>query len=46
VFEISGDMCRRATVIFVHNHPNGVCEPSNADIAITKKLKEANGCRP
>lgn len=28
-------------VIFVHNHPSGNVEPSNADITLTKKLKEA-----
>ena len=27
-----------AAVIFAHNHPSGVAEPSQADIAITKKL--------
>lgn len=30
-----------ANVIFVHNHPSGVCEPSNEDVEITGKLKEA-----
>lgn len=30
-----------AAVIFAHNHPSGVAEPSQADIAITKKLKSA-----
>lgn len=30
-----------AAVIFVHNHPSGVAEPSQADIAITAKLKTA-----
>ena len=30
-----------ATVIFVHNHPSGIAEPSQADIAITSKLKTA-----
>lgn len=30
-----------AAVIFAHNHPSGDTEPSNADIAITKKLKKA-----
>lgn len=28
-------------VILVHNHPSGVAEPSAADRAITKELKEA-----
>lgn len=30
-----------AAVILAHNHPSGVCEPSRADIAITRRLKEA-----
>lgn len=30
-----------AAVICAHNHPSGVCEPSQADIAITKRLKES-----
>ncbi|HEB92330.1 MAG TPA: DNA repair protein RadC [Gammaproteobacteria bacterium] len=30
-----------AAVIFYHNHPSGVAEPSNADEAITRRLKEA-----
>lgn len=30
-----------AAIIFTHNHPSGVCEPSQADIQITKKLQEA-----
>lgn len=28
-------------IIFVHNHPSGNLQPSDADISITKKLKEA-----
>ncbi len=28
-------------MIFAHNHPSGSPDPSDADIAITKKLKEA-----
>lgn len=32
-----------AGVIFAHNHPSGVYEPSNADIQLTKALKEALG---
>ena len=27
--------------MFFHNHPSGVAEPSNADQAITRRLKEA-----
>ncbi len=30
-----------AAVIFAHNHPSGVAEPSQADLRITQKLKEA-----
>ena len=30
-----------AAVIFSHNHPSGVAEPSHADEQITKRLKEA-----
>jgi len=30
-----------AAVIFAHPHPSGSPEPSNADIQLTKKLKEA-----
>ena len=28
-------------VIFAHNHPSGTLRPSEADLAITKKLKDA-----
>ncbi|MDR0780996.1 MAG: DNA repair protein RadC [Pseudomonadales bacterium] len=30
-----------AALIFAHNHPSGVAEPSQADINITQRLKEA-----
>lgn len=30
-----------AACLFSHGHPSGVCEPSQADINITKKLTEA-----
>ena len=30
-----------AAIIFAHNHPSGVAEPSDADASITKKLMEA-----
>lgn len=30
-----------AAVIFAHNHPSGVAEPSRADHNITKRLKDA-----
>lgn len=32
---------RSAAVIFAHNHPSGICEPSQADIQLTKRLKQA-----
>ena len=30
-----------AAVIFAHNHPSGIAEPSEADISITRRLKSA-----
>ena len=30
-----------AAMIFAHNHPSGATEPSQADIALTRILKEA-----
>jgi len=30
-----------AAVIFAHNHPSGIAEPSNADQTLTTRLKEA-----
>jgi DNA repair protein RadC len=30
-----------AALIFAHNHPSGVAEPSQADISITRRLKNA-----
>ena len=33
--------CNAAAVIFCHNHPSGVAEPSLADQQITKRLKDA-----
>jgi DNA repair protein RadC len=35
--------CNAAAVIFAHNHPSGVAEPSIADQNITKQLKSALG---
>jgi DNA repair protein RadC len=32
-----------AAVIFAHNHPSGVAEPSQADISLTDRLKQALG---
>lgn len=33
--------CNAASIIFSHNHPSGVAEPSNADRNITNRLKDA-----
>ncbi len=33
--------CNAAAVIFAHNHPSGVTEPSQADVNITQHLKQA-----
>ena len=33
--------CNAAAVIFAHNHPSGVAEPSQADIRITERLRQA-----
>ncbi len=33
--------CNAAAVVFFHNHPSGVAEPSRADEMITRRLKEA-----
>ena len=30
-----------AALIFAHNHPSGVAEPSHSDEVITRRLKEA-----
>ncbi|MDI9244120.1 DNA repair protein RadC [Marinobacter sp. CHS3-4] len=30
-----------AAVIFAHNHPSGVAEPSQADVSLTRRLKDA-----
>jgi DNA repair protein RadC len=32
-----------AAVIFAHNHPSGVAEPSHADELITQRLRDALG---
>ena len=32
-----------AAMIFTHNHPSGICEPSLSDIDITTELKKALG---
>jgi DNA repair protein RadC len=33
---------RAHSIILVHNHPSGTNKPSNADIHVTKKLKEVS----
>jgi len=33
--------CNAAAVIFAHNHPSGVGEPSRADELLTRRLKDA-----
>ena len=33
--------CNAAAVMFAHNHPSGVADPSEADKHITRRLKEA-----
>jgi DNA repair protein RadC len=30
-----------AAIVFFHNHPSGVAEPSHADEALTRRLREA-----
>lgn len=32
-----------AAVIFAHNHPSGVAEPSQSDVSLTRRLKDALG---
>jgi len=34
-------LCNATAAIFAHNHPSGTLEPSNADKAITARLKTA-----
>jgi len=33
--------CNAAAVIFAHNHPSGVAEPSDTDVRLTRKLIDA-----
>lgn len=33
--------CNAAAVIFAHNHPSGIAEPSRADEGLTRQLKDA-----
>jgi DNA repair protein RadC len=33
--------CNAAALLLFHNHPSGIAEPSHADEAITRRLKEA-----
>jgi len=34
---------RAAAIIVAHNHPSGIAEPSQADLAITRRLRDALG---
>jgi len=34
-------VCGSGAVIFAHNHPSGVAEPSHADEALASALKQA-----
>lgn len=34
-------LCNSSTIVVVHNHPSGHTKPSQADIALTKKINEA-----
>ena len=34
-------LCNASAVILIHNHPSGNIKPSDADIRLTKKLKQA-----
>jgi DNA repair protein RadC len=36
--------CNAAAVIFAHNHPSGIAEPSGSDLAITERLKSLLEC--
>jgi len=36
--------CNAAAIIFAHNHPSGVAEPSGSDLAITERLKSLLNC--
>lgn len=38
-----GLACNAAAVILSHNHPSGIVEPSEADLRLTRKLKEVLG---
>jgi DNA repair protein RadC len=40
VLDGSGSL-ETSVVIFAHNHPSGVAEPSNADQVLTQSLKQA-----
>jgi DNA repair protein RadC len=33
--------CNAASVMFVHNHPSGVAEPSESDLMLTRSLVQA-----
>ncbi len=33
--------CNAASVLLAHNHPSGMAQPSDADLNITQRLREA-----
>lgn len=37
----SAILSNASSVVLVHNHPSGICEPSQADIQITKRLEDS-----
>lgn len=41
VIFVSALKCNAASIILVHNHPSGNLKPSNSDIELTKRLKNA-----
>ena len=41
VIFVSALKCNAASIILAHNHPSSNLKPSNADIELTKKLKNA-----
>ncbi|MGQ7848652.1 JAB domain-containing protein [Granulosicoccus sp. 3-233] len=34
-------LCNAAAILFAHNHPSGVAEPSDTDVRLTRKLSDA-----
>lgn len=35
-------LCGAVSFVVIHNHPSGDCDPSNADIEMTKKIKQCS----